>query len=400
MSGVMRRSVTVILIVAASLSTPSRAWAQAQVTMRDALSFLLTNRSVTTGDFVRDEEAAARTADAIGDFLLLELATLPITSSGGGFSYRLDPVLGAMRRASASFGPFFAERSLTIGRARASFGVNYQSAIFDRIDDRSLRDGTLVSTASVLASERDPFDVETVTLRIRTDTFTPVVNVGLTDRLDVSGALPFVRLGLSGQRLDTYRGQSFVQALASASATGFGDLVLRAKYNVFEASRGGIALGAETRLPTGDEEQLLGAGEMSIKPRATASIESDRVGLHADVGYAFGGLTDEFDYGAAVTIVAAPRLTFVAEIAGRRLAAAGRLADIVEPHPRIANVSTIRLTSIEQATSRVLAVGGVKWNVGGDFLLSANVRRPLGTAGLNPRWVAAVSVDYSIGASQ
>ena len=397
MNGSRSRRVVAILAAVACLGAPWPAQAQ---TMRQVLSFLLTNRSIPTGDFLRDEEAAARTADAISEFLLVELATLPITSSGGGFTYRLDPVLGAMRRASFNFGPFFAERSLTIGRGRASFGANYQSAIFERIDDRNLRDGTLVSTASVLAPEREPFDVETVTLRLRTDSVTAVATYGVTERFDVSGALPWVRLGLSGQRLDTYRGESFVQALASASATGFGDLVLRAKYTVIEASRGGLAVGAETRLPTGDEELLLGAGEASIKPRAIASVETDRLGIHADLGYAFGGLTGEFDYGAAVTVVAAPRLTLVAEIAGRRLPAAGRLTDVVEPHPRIANVSTIRLTSVEQATNRVLAVGGIKWNVGGAFLVSANLRRPLGTAGLNPRWVATVSVDYSFGESR
>ena len=390
-----------VLAVLAAVTCVAAPWpAQAQPTMREVLSFLLTNRSIPTGDFLRDEEAAARTADAISDFLLVEFATLPITSSGGGFTYRLDPVLGAMRRASYSFGPFFAERSLTIGRARASFGINYQSASFDRIDDRNLRDGTLVSTASVLAPEREPFDVETVTLRIRTDTVTAVANYGLTERFDLSGALPFVRLDLSGQRLDTYRGQPLVQALASASATGFGDLVLRAKYNVIDASRGGVAVGAEARLPTGDEERLLGAGEASIKPRAIASVETDRLGLHADVGYVFGGLADGFDYGTAVTFVAAPRLTLVAELAGRRLAAAGRLTETIEPHPRIANVSTIRLTSVEQTTSRLLSVFGVKWNAGGAFLVSANVRRPLQSAGLNARWVATVSLDYSIGAIQ
>jgi hypothetical protein len=394
MNDSMSRRAVAILAAIVWVAAPSPAQAQ---TMREVLSFLLTNRSIPTGDFLRDEEAAARTADAISEFLLVELATVPITSSGGGFTYRLDPVLGAMRRASTSFGPFFAERSLTIGLARTSLGVNYQSAVFDRIDDRSLRDGTLVSTASVLAPEREPFDVETVTLRIRTDTVTAVANYGVTERFDVSGALPFVRLGLSGQRLDTYRGQPFVQALASASATGFGDLVLRAKYNVIDATRGGLAVGAETRLPTGDEEHLLGAGEASIKPRAIASMETERLGLHADLGYAFGGLTGEFDYGTAVTVVAASRLTVVAEIAGRRLAAAARLTETAESHPRIANVSTIRLTSVEEATNRVLFVAGMKWNVGGAFLIGANVRRPLGTAGLDPRWVATVSVDYSIG---
>jgi hypothetical protein len=391
--GHSRARVAIVLIVA--LAIPRLALAQQ--TVRDVLSFLLTNRSIPTDDFVRDEQAAVRTADAISDFLLVELATLPITSSAGGFTYRLDPTLGTMTRASDSFGPFFAERSLTIGKERASFGVSYQSAAFEDIDGRNLRDGTLVSTASVLATEATPFDVETVTLRIRTDTVTVVGNYGITDRFDVSGAVPFVRLQLNGQRVDTYRGQPLVQAIGSASTSGLGDLVVRAKYNVLRGRSGGLAVGAEARLPTGAEENLLGAGEAAVKPRAAGSYEAARVGLHGDVGYSFGGLAREFDYGGAVTLVASPRLTFVAELAGRRLDAIGRLTDTTEPHPRLANVTTIRLTSVEQATNRLLSVVGVKWNVGGAWLLSANVRRPLMTAGVNTSWVPTLTVDYSIG---
>ena len=44
----------------------------------DVLSFLVTNRSIPTDDFVRDEAAAAATRDTISGLLLLELATLPI----------------------------------------------------------------------------------------------------------------------------------------------------------------------------------------------------------------------------------------------------------------------------------------------------------------------------------
>jgi hypothetical protein len=40
-------------------------------------------------------------------------------------------------------------------------------------------------------------------------------------------------------------------------------------------------------------------------------------------------------------------------------------------------------------------VVGVKWNVAGAGILSGHVMRPMTTAGLNPRWVAALSFDYS-----
>jgi hypothetical protein len=225
--------------------------ADAQQSISEVLSFLVTNRSIATDDFVRDEQAASATRDTISRFLVLELATLPITSAGG-FTYRLDPTLGTVIRSSDSFGPFFTERSLTTGTRQAALGVSYRSTSFDNIDGRKLRDGTLVSTASVLSGESQPFDVETVSLRIRSETMTVFGSYGVTDRLDISAAVPFVRVNLSGERIDTYRGRQLIQATGSASASGLGDVVLRAKYNVLRRGASGIAVGGETRVPTGN----------------------------------------------------------------------------------------------------------------------------------------------------
>ena len=234
-------------------------------------------------------------------------------------------------------------------------------------------------------------------LRIRSDTVTASANYGVSDRFEIGAALPIVRLTLSGQRVDTYRGREFIQATGSASASGIGDLIVRAKYNVVRRGGGGVAVGGEARLPTGDEENLLGAGEASIKPRVIASVERERVGLHGEFGYSFGGLADELDYNAAITIVAVPRLTVIGELIGRRLDSFGRLTETVTPHPRLAGVDTIRLTGVPQATVRGVAVAGVKWNVAGTLLLSANVLKPLTSAGLNASWVPTVTFDLSFG---
>ncbi len=381
-----------IVCVAASVQPVA-----AQQTISEVLSFLMTNRSIPTDDFVRDEQAAAATRDAISGFLLAELATLPISASAGGFTYRLNPALGTVMRSSDSFGPFFTERPLTAVAGRASFGVSYQSSIFAKVDGRDLRAGTLVSTASTLRGASEPFDVETVSLRIRTDTITVSGSIGLADRLDVSAAIPLVRLTLSGQRIDTYRGRGFIQATGSATASGVGDAVIRAKYNVLRQGGSGLAIGGEGRLPTGNENNLLGAGKAAIKPRLIASLEAARISLDGDIGYVFGGLSDELAYNGAVTIIAVPRLTLVAEVLGRRLDSFGRLAETTEPHPRLVGVETIRLTGVQEASQRVVAVAGFKWNVGGTLLVTANVLRPLTTAGLNARWVPTVSFDYSFG---
>ena len=387
----IRTPVVLIAFAVVASATP----VAAQQTVSEVLSFLLTNRSIPTGDFVQDARAAAATRDTISTFLLLELATLPVTSSASAFTYRLDRNLGTVVRSSDSFGPFLIERSLTSGLLRGSLALSYQSASFDTIDERNLTDGTLVATASRLRGDTQPFDVEAVSLDIHTNTVTLLGNIGVTDRLDISAALPFVSLSLNGRRVDTYRGTELVQAIASSSASGPGDFLIRGKYNVLRRTGSGLAIGGEARLPTGNEQNLLGTGEASIKPRFIASLERDRVAVHGDIGYAFGGLSDELVYGGAITVLGTPRLTFVGEIAGRRLSSASRLTETTESHPTLVGVDTIRLTSVEGAAGRMVGLIGVKWNIAATLLLSANVVRPLTSAGLNARWISTFALDYS-----
>jgi hypothetical protein len=384
---------TVVLLFVALFLLGSAGSAHAQQTISDVLSFLVTNRTIPTDDFERDEQAAIATRDTISKLLVLELATLP-SSSGGGFAYRLEPSLGTVTRASDSFGPLFTERVLVAGQGRAALGLSYRSTRFEDIDGRSLRDGTLVSTASTFRGDPAPFDIETVSLRIRTDTMTLNGTLGVTDRLDVSAGIPFIRLTLDGERVDTYRGRQLLQATASAATSGLGDVVLRGKFNVLRLGASGLALGGEARLPTGREEDLLGAGRASFTPRFVGSYEQDRVGIHGEVGYTFRGVSEAVSYAAAFTAVATPRLTLVGELLGRRLKGVGRLTETTLPHPRLTGVDTIRLTSSDETSDRLVAVAGFKWNVASTWLLTANVLRPLTDVGLNARWVPSVTLDY------
>ena len=385
--------ITTGLILALACPRP----AAAQQTLTQVLSFLLINRSIPTANFERDEQAALATGDVIVQFLQGELATLPISSPAGGFTYRLDPALGASVRSSTSFGAFFTERALTNGFRQVSFGVAFSNAAFNNIDGRDLRDGTLVATASREVGEAQPFDAETLTLRIQTRSVTVSGHAGLTDRFDVSAAVPLVLVNLDGERVDTYRGAAFVQATATASASGIGDVVLRGKYNVLRRGASGLALAAEARMATGDAENLLGGGENVFTPRVIASLERERLAVHGNVGYAVGGRSGSLEYAGAVSFAGNPRLTLVGEIVGRRLTSGSRLAQIAEPHPALAGIETIRLIGIPEPTTRAVVVFGFRWNVASRWLVSTNVLRPLTTTGLNARWVSNVTLDYSFG---
>ncbi len=277
-----------------------------------------------------------------------------------------------------------------------ALSVAYQDTAYRALDGRPLHDGTLVATANQLAGDPAPFDVETLTMHVQTRSTTVSANVGVTDRLDVAMTVPFVTLSLSGERVDTYRGQRSLQASAAAIVSGVSDVVVRGKYNQMRQGGTGVAAGAELRLPTGDTENLLGTGAIAFAPRVMASFEFDRMAVHGDAGYVLGGATDELDIGGAVTVVASPRLTLVGELSSRRLESLGRLVDSVQPHPMLAAVEIVRLTSSTQPAVRIAATAGLKWNLASTWLLSGYVSRPLTESGLTAGWRPTVTLDYLV----
>lgn len=371
--------------------------AAAQQSIQDVLSFLITNQAVQTEDFARDRAAAEATRDTLTRAFLLALANLPVASGSGGFTYRLNPGIGTVERASDSFGPFFVERALTSGRGQASIGLTYQHANFTRLDGHRLADGSLITTANRFRSDAAPFDVDRLTMRIQTDTVTAAGSIGLSDRVDVSASVPFISLRLSGDRINGYRGETFPQAHAAAATTGIGDTSVRAKYHIVASGAAGLAAWTEVRLPTGNEQNLLGAGRMGWRAAAVVSHEGRAAAEHVNVGVTRGALSPELNYSGAVGFAASPRATVVFELLGRRVDALGALANVSQAHPVFPGVDTVRLLPDGRAQSIVNLAAGLKWNAGGLWLVKASVLVPLTKAGLTAPFVPAVSVDRAFG---
>ena len=59
-------------------------------------------------------------------------------------------------------------------------------------------------------------------------------------------------------------------------------------------------------------------------------------------------------YAGAVTVAATARITLIGEYIGRRLSEGGRLTEVVDPHPTLAGVETIRLSAAHEPTTRGL----------------------------------------------
>jgi hypothetical protein len=357
----------------------------------------LTNVSIPTLDFEKDAEATAATRDTISRALLNELTTLPISTSSSGFTYLFDPTLGTVGRASSSFGPFFVERALTSGRNQLSFGAAFRYSQFDQLDGRDLRTGTFVTTANRFRDEAQPFDVETLELRIDTRTVTAFANYGVTDRFDIGAAVPIVSMHLSGERVNTYRGQTLIQAQATAATSGVADVAITARAHLLGGGASGLAAGAEIRLPTGREEDLLGSGELAVRVLGIASFEGTHAAAHVNGGYWFGGISREGSYSGAVTVAASSRVTLVGELLGRWIEGFGEIAEVSAPHPRSVGVETIRLLPVDtgNGTMTNIAVAGIKWNVADRWLVNSNVLIPVTNRGLRARVIPMIGLDYS-----
>lgn len=363
----------------------------------DVLSFLLTNRAVQTDDFERDAAAAAATRDTVTTLLGAELATLPPSLSSAGFTYRFNSMLGTAERASMSFGSFFTERSLTSGTGQAALGVNVRMASYDRLDGRDLRDGAFLTTANQFRDEAEPFDVETLTLEVDSRVVTFTGSYGVTDRFDISAAVPLVQLSMNGTRVNTYRGQPVVQAVAEATARGLGDVVVRGKYGLLNNASSGLALAGEVRLPTGREDDLLGAGTTAFSALVIASSEHGAMGYHGNLSLSGGGLSNELAYRGAVCISASDRVTLVGELVGRRFGDVGRITGVRVPHPTIGNVDTIRLIPEDSSLSTAAVVVGAKWNLNGTWILSGHTQLPITDRGLRSGVVTLIGLDYAFG---
>jgi hypothetical protein len=392
-----------------------------------------------------------------------QLATFPVGSSSGGFAFRFDPELGTFSRTSDSFGALLTERAFTLGRGHFSYGTVYQHSSYDEFEGLSLRNGDIVFyyPHNDCCPGQSPFgapggdesllnpafegDVlrNSLTVDLRTETIAFIATAGVTNRLDIGGVVPIVRVALDAAvertilRLSTEsnplihsfdnQGGDVQVARASGTAVGVGDILLRAKYLLWSGAPGALALGGEARLPTGDETELLGTGALQGKLSLFASFTRGVASAHANVGYTASrsvagdetprlaataadqfdfssSPADEIGYAAAVDVAIHPRVTGVLEVTGRRLLDVNRL--VIEP-------LTVRFTTLTDpvAQSRslpalglergdmdlVLGAAGLKVNIGRTLLLNGGVLFPLTGDGLHNRTTATIGVDYTFG---
>jgi hypothetical protein len=375
---------------------------------------------------------ARDSADELSTFTAIALATVPVVSSSAGLVYVRDRATSEVLLKTPSFGPSFVERPLTNGQGVFNLGLNYQfsrinfSGGFDTADSREDGLPLFDNTATFTTDGFVQYITKRAFLEARSHAFNVFTSYGITARLDIGAVVPITSLSVAGRTEEAYdvsrnwnanegtirvdrptpAGIKVIAPETRLSATGLGDISVRVKYSLFERGSDGVAIAGDVRLPTGDEAQLLGTGEPSLRVAILAAMT--RLGaasFHANAGYTAGGLTDEIVYSAGID------RPFLRQQMTASLSLLGRtLRDAAQPQ----RVATVRRTvntgptgeraivvdrffwSSEQLSLLQLAAGA-KLNLGGDWLLSGTVLIPINRTGFQPGITPAIGLERKWG---
>lgn len=378
------------LLLAIVLATAVPAAAQP---LTGKLTTLLTAQ-VPSSTFVPDVPAAEATLDTVARLFSIELTSLPVASSSGGFVYRLNPSLGVVERAAEGFGPFFTERALRNGRGQASVGLSYQFTNFSSLQGADLDAGTFPTNAARISGQTQPFSVDTLSLNLESNTTTAFASYGITDRLAVGGTVPLVSVRFNGTRTRNERGVSTLQSSQSGSSSGLGDITVNARYLVAGDGPRGFALGTDLRMPTGREEDLLGSGKTSARFLAIGSWEEGKLSVNVNGGYGVGGASKQLTWGMATTFAVTPRATLVGELLGSRSEDLSYVQDVYQPHPLMPGVETMRWLDADRGVVTTVIVTGAKWNIVDSWLLYTNVLFRVTDGGLRGRVTPSIAFGY------
>lgn len=417
------------------------------------------------------------------------LGQLPLAAPVSGFVLGFNKKLGIPEEESLNLGSVLTERGNTVGRHKVFLGFTFQRFVFQTIDGTKLNSlssvfETFPSTCSNPDANGNCQGPGTITNRYGSSTnflsaninqYTGIVAFGLTSRIDLSVTLPFERISMSGGYKDftqglityncgnpacssgntlnsagTFTGQS--QSPLPGSASGVGDLLVSLKGTIYNGEKSKLALGLETRFPTGDQFNLLGTGAYGLKPYIVLS-RLGRITPHVNVGFQWNGYSNldinpcyfavsnpckngtglptlklpaSLDYSGGADVGLTKRLTFVADYVGQRffnapvVTAAVPASQATPPLPDIPSctgssssnpICTTNIQSVQNfyntfKDAKTVGVGsrsinennvslGLKFKPVAYLIISANALIRLDDGGLRPaRFVPLVGVSY------
>jgi hypothetical protein len=356
----------------------------------------------------------------------------PIGSTSGAETFRFEG--GVPVRTSTSAGPIFAERAQTLGRGRLLAGLTRSVFSFATLRGVDLGDIQLTFThenvdfpacdslfggdCSRMGVPNFENDVMEFNLSLDVDVAVHAfyLTYGLSDHIDIGAVVPVVSASLTGESraqlvpfgasnvAHFFDGSMSDPELAatrrtSGSTTGLGDVAVRLKVSFAEQRNTALAILADARFPTGDEEDLLGSGEFNARGVAVFTARAGAFSPHANVGYLYRAgemradavlATAGFDHQLGQKVTLAADLITELQVGDDRL----RIPAAVEYEAPFSR--TVRPTSIpDRRDDYVNGAFGFKFVPAAGLTALVNALFPLNRGGLRPDIVYTAGIEYA-----
>jgi len=371
--------------------------------------------------------------NSLNSFIGASISSFPLSSSTAGVTF--DFSTGKPVPTSTSFGPIFSERGQTVGQGRINMGLNFTVINFSKVRGISTQDIRLTFTHEDvgepgLGDSPNEFDTMDffMNMDIAASVFAMYFTYGVTDRFDISVAVPFINVNIksdpvaemnsftwvSNDSANHFFGGTQTEPVLTKSptpinddATGVGDIALRAKYNFVRDKAIDFSAMLEYRMDTGDAENFLGAGYSSLRTVVIGSKILGDFAPHLNLAYwkKFTDLDrDEFELILGFDQKIADWFTLVIDVLGRF-----DLGDPIENQqfPENATINwtvgntnytkSVSLTNIPNYSrdNIIDAAFGVKMNLKQSLLIIANVFVPLNDSGLRASVVPTIGMEFS-----
>jgi outer membrane putative beta-barrel porin/alpha-amylase len=395
---------------------------------------------------------------------------LPVTSPASGFVFSFNASQGVELVTARNLGPLFSEGVQPVGRHKLVLAFGYQYFDFDKIENVHLKNfGAVFHNEFELCPNPNAVGITCYTnsngvsvpvinkdfiatqnrIDLKFHQFTVVGTFGLTNRLDLSVAIPILdaRMDMiSDATIDSiestdptivptccvnqfnpsplqpgetlgplftsptngfqfYNQASFVRG---GSAVGIGDLVLRGKFQALKTEKAGLGVGLDVHVPTGNELNFLGSGTWGFRPFVAFSY-SNRVSPHASLGTQFNGnsilagsvstdtkahLPNVISYTAGVDVGITRRLSISADYLGQVLLNENTISEAVS----VTDFSNVSHSDIKSSNANInqasVAIGG-RVNLFRKLIFTANVLFRVNNAGLHYKPVPLAGLAYT-----
>ena len=355
--------------------------------------------------------ANASVVDFITKWVDAYPANIPVSATSGGVTFTFAS--GSPVRSTVSAGPIVSERAATLGRGRVAAGVDYAELTFNTLRGLPLENVRLLFTR---ADDPDILEV-LLSLDLHMRVASAYASIGVLDALDVGIVVPVVHTRLDASSvatlLDVPEGADGVPVrflggppeapiltstqVLHGTATGLGDVALRAKVRVASRERVTFAVLGDVHLPTGREADLLGAGYTAVRALAIASGRFGSFSPHLNVGYLWRN-TDRLNDAILASLgfdqVVSPWATLAAGLLAE--AQLGR-STMQIPDPLAVTspvVTTIQpLAAPDTRDTPVTAAFGVKFTTFSNLTATVNALVPLSRTGPRPDWAWSTGLE-------